>query len=179
LLVFFILAVGGGRPGLIFRTITHELHSGKRERKQARAVEHGVGLQNGAVTSSIAAPPSDQSINELLDVMNMPRMMDQILANMDQEIKAGMQRGLQQSLRGREPTAEQRAEVDKFQKKLMGIMRDELTFDKVKDIYVRVYRETFTQEEVNGLIAFYKSPAGKAYVEKVPSVMYGGIRFSG
>jgi hypothetical protein len=124
-----------------------------------------------AVTSSIAAPPSDQSINELLDVMNMPRMMDQILTNMDQEIKAGMQRGLQQSLRGREPTAEQRAEVDKFQKKLMGIMRDELTFDKVKDIYVRVYRETFTQEEVNGLIAFYKSPAGKAYVEKVPSVM--------
>jgi uncharacterized protein len=124
-----------------------------------------------AVTFSIAAPPSDQSINELLDVMNMPRMMDQILANMDQEIKAGMQRGLQQSLRGREPTAEQRAEVDKFQKKLMGIMRDELTFDKVKDIYVRVYRETFTQEEVNGLIAFYKSPAGKAYVEKLPSVM--------
>jgi hypothetical protein len=124
-----------------------------------------------AVTSSIAAPPSDQSINELLDVMNMPRMMDQILTNMDQEIKAGMQRGLQQSLRGREPTAEQRAEVDKFQKKLMGIMRDELTFDKVKDIYVRVYRETFTQEEVNGLITFYKSPAGKAYVEKVPSVM--------
>jgi uncharacterized protein len=124
-----------------------------------------------AVTSSIAAPPSDQSINELLDVMNMPRMMDQILTNMDQEIKSGMQRGLQQSLRGREPTAEQRAEVDKFQKKLMGIMRDELTFDKVKDIYVRVYRETFTQEEVNGLIAFYKSPAGKAYVEKVPSVM--------
>jgi hypothetical protein len=124
-----------------------------------------------AVTSSIAAPPSDQSINELLDVMNMPRMMDQILTNMDQEIKAGMQRGLQQSLRGREPAAEQRAEVDKFQKKLMGIMRDELTFDKVKDIYVRVYRETFTQEEVNGLITFYKSPAGKAYVEKVPSVM--------
>lgn len=74
-------------------------------------------------------------------------------------------------MRGREPTAEQRAEVDKFQKRLMGIMRDELTFDKVKDIYVRVYRETFTQEEVNGLIAFYKSPAGKAYVEKVPSVM--------
>jgi hypothetical protein len=124
-----------------------------------------------AATSSIAAPPSDQSINELLDVMNMPRLMDQILANMDQEIKTGMQRGLQQSLRGREPTAEQRAEVDKFQKRLMGIMRDELTFDKVKDIYVRVYRETFTQEEVNGLIAFYKSPAGKAYVEKVPSVM--------
>jgi len=90
---------------------------------------------------------------------------------MDQEIKAGMQRGLQHSLRGREPTAEQRAEVDKFQKKLMGIMRDELTFDKVKDIYVKVYRETFTQEEVNGLIAFYKSPAGKTYLEKVPSVM--------
>jgi uncharacterized protein len=50
-------------------------------------------------------------------------------------------------------------------------MRDELAFDKVKDIYVKAYRETFTQEEVDGLIAFYKSPVGKAYAEKVPVVM--------
>jgi hypothetical protein len=120
-----------------------------------------------AVSSSVAAPPSDQSINELLDVLNMPRMIDQILANMDQ----GMKTGMQQSLQGRELTATQRAEVEKFQKKIMGTMRNELAFDKVKDIYVKVYRETFTQEEVDGLIAFYKSPAGKAYVEKVPSAM--------
>jgi uncharacterized protein len=124
-----------------------------------------------AVVSSVAAPPSDQSINEVLDVMNMPRTMDQILATMDQQMRVGMQRGLQQSLQGREPTAEQRAEVEKFQKKIMGIMRDELAFDKVKDIYVKAYRETFTQEEVDGLIAFYKSPVGKAYAEKVPVVM--------
>lgn len=124
-----------------------------------------------AVTFIVAGPPSDQSINELIDAMNMPRMMDQILANMDQQMKAGMQRGLQQSLHGREPTAEQRAEVEKFQKKLIEIIRDELAFDKVRDIYVNAYRETFTQEEVDGLIAFYKSPVGKTYAEKVPSVM--------
>ena len=123
------------------------------------------------VCSSVSAPPSEQSINELLDVTNMPRMMDQILANMDQGMKTGMQQGMQQSLQGRELTAKQRAEVENFQKKLMGIMRDELAFDKVRDIYLKVYRETFTQEEVDGLIAFYKSPAGKAYVEKVPSAM--------
>jgi hypothetical protein len=124
-----------------------------------------------AVASSVAAPPSDQSINELLDVMNVPHTMDQILADMDQQMRVGMQRGLQQSLQARGPTAEQRAEVEKFQKKIMGIMRDELAFDKVKDIYVKAYRETFTQEEVDGLIAFYKSPVGKAYAEKVPVVM--------
>jgi hypothetical protein len=124
-----------------------------------------------ALSYSIAASPSDQSINELLGVMNMPHMMDQMLANVDQGMKTGMQQGLQQSLQGRELTAEQKAEVEKFQKKLMGIMRDELAFDKLKDIYVKVYRETFTQEEIDGLVAFYKSPAGKAYVEKLPAVM--------
>jgi hypothetical protein len=50
-------------------------------------------------------------------------------------------------------------------------MKEELSFAKVKDIYIQAYRETFTQDEVNGVIAFYKSPAGKAIAEKNPTVM--------
>lgn len=103
--------------------------------------------------------------------MNVKAMLDQALANMDQGMKTGMQQGLQQSLQGRELTAEQRSEFDKFQQKLMGIMRDELAYDKMKELYVKAYREVFTQDEVDGLIAFYKSPVGKAYVDKLPVVM--------
>jgi hypothetical protein len=50
-------------------------------------------------------------------------------------------------------------------------VNEELSFAKVKDIYQQAYRETFTQEEVSAIIAFYKSPAGKAIVEKYPAAM--------
>jgi uncharacterized protein len=41
----------------------------------------------------------------------------------------------------------------------------------LRPLYVQVYQETFTQEEIDGLIAFYESPTGIAFVEKMPVVM--------
>jgi hypothetical protein len=35
----------------------------------------------------------------------------------------------------------------------------------------QIYQESFTQEEIDGLIAFYESPAGVAFVEKMPFAM--------
>ena len=34
-----------------------------------------------------------------------------------------------------------------------------------------IYRETFSQEELDGLIAFYESPVGRAYIAKMPVAM--------
>ncbi len=39
---------------------------------------------------------------------------------------------------------------------------------KVKPQYIRLYQETFDQDEVESLIHFYKSPAGQAFVKKMP-----------
>ena len=50
-------------------------------------------------------------------------------------------------------------------------MREEMTWDKLRPLYVQIYQESFTQEEIDGLIAFYESPAGVAFVEKMPFVM--------
>ena len=33
---------------------------------------------------------------------------------------------------------------------------------------VQTYQHVFTQEEVDGLIAFYRSPVGRAWVAKMP-----------
>lgn len=59
----------------------------------------------------------------------------------------------------------------RFQQKLMANMKAELSWDKMKDLYIQVYSETFTQEDINGLLEFYGSPAGKAFVAKMPMVM--------
>jgi hypothetical protein len=54
---------------------------------------------------------------------------------------------------------------------MMTIMKEELSWDKLKDGFIQVYRDTFTQEEMDGIIAFYKSPAGQAFVDKQPALM--------
>jgi hypothetical protein len=50
-------------------------------------------------------------------------------------------------------------------------MRKEMSWATLRPMYVQIYRDTFTQKEVDGLIAFYKSPTGVAFVDKMPVVM--------
>ncbi len=123
------------------------------------------------VFSVEGAPPSDQSIEQMMRVMQVEPMLNQMLTQMDTGMRTGMEQGLQRSMQGKTPTDAQKNQMAAFQTRLSGIIKDELAFAKVKDIYLQVYRETFTQDEINSIIAFYSSPAGKAMVEKVPVAM--------
>jgi len=118
-------------------------------------------------TPTQAAPPSDESINQLLELSKAGKLMDSVWAQMDGLIKSSEQ----QVTKGKPLNADEQAIMDKQQAKMIAIMKDELSWDKLKDGFVRVYRETFSQEEIDGIIAFYKSPAGQAFIDKQPALM--------
>ena len=126
-----------------------------------------VGLMFCLLCSASAAPPSDASIEQMLKAARSEEMLDQMMTQMT----SGMEQGMQQALKGQTPTAAQKAKMDEFRNKLSALMHEELSFAKMKDVYMQVYRESFTQEEVNGILAFYNSPAGKAFIEKMPAAM--------
>ena len=41
-----------------------------------------------------------------------------------------------------------------------------------------VYRDIFTQEEINGLIDFYKTPTGQTMTRKMPQVLQKSVQIS-
>jgi hypothetical protein len=41
---------------------------------------------------------------------------------------------------------------------------------KIRPELVKAYAETFTDEEIDGMLAFYETPAGRAVVTKIPSI---------
>jgi len=118
-----------------------------------------------------AAEPSESSINELMKAMQLETLLNQALKQMDEGMSKGMEQGLQKSIKGQELNPAQKAAVEKFRTKFESTVKDELAFNRVKDIYQQSYRETFTQEEVDAITAFYKSPAGRAITEKYPMAM--------
>ncbi len=124
-----------------------------------------------SVLSAPAAPASDQSIEKMMGVMHVQAMLDQMIKQMDDGIRGAMRQGLAQAMKGKEPSAAQKTKITEFQNKLSQMMKDELSYAKMKDVYLQVYRETFTQEEISSIIAFYSSPAGKAMIEKIPVAM--------
>ncbi len=109
--------------------------------------------------SAPAAPPSDKSINQLLQLTKVDQQADFVFTQMEDAMRAGIQR----AAKGKTLNAEERAILDRQQAKMAGIMKEELSWEKMKDQYVQVYRETFSQEEIDGLIAFFQN-AGRPVV---------------
>ena len=117
--------------------------------------------------STPAAPPSDQSVNQLLRLTKVDQLVDSVFTQMDGMLKTS----LQQATKGKPLSAEEQAILDRQQARMIGIMKEELSWDKMQDLYVRAYRDTFSQEEIDGLIAFYRTPVGQSFVNKQPELM--------
>jgi hypothetical protein len=118
-----------------------------------------------------AVTPSDASVDDLMRAMKLETLLNQALQEMDGGMAKGMEQGLQRSIKGQELSAAQKAAVEKFRARFDQTVKEELSYAKVKDIYVKAYKETFTQDEVDAITAFYKSPAGKAVTDKYPAAM--------
>lgn len=117
--------------------------------------------------SAYSASPTTESIDELFAVTKTEKTLDAAYGNMDKF----MRQMLNDSLRGEKLTPGQQKYIDDFSAKYVQGIREELSWSKLHPLFVQIYQDTFSQEEIDGLVAFYKSPAGAAFVEKMPLVM--------
>ncbi len=118
-------------------------------------------------TAAKAAPPTAQSVQTLLEVTQAESMLDQAYASVEQMIRQGMS----QQLAGQTLTDEQRRTIELAPAKLAQLMKTELNWATLRPIYIAIYQESFEQAEIDGLIAFYRSPVGQSFVSKMPAVM--------
>ena len=66
------------------------------------------------------------------------------------------------------PTVKQSEKREDALKKVEKLVRDRM--QKARPELVRIYNDAFTDEEIDGMLAFYQSPAGKAAAQKLPMV---------
>ncbi|MCY7313902.1 MAG: DUF2059 domain-containing protein, partial [Pseudoxanthomonas sp.] len=50
------------------------------------------------------------------------------------------------------------------------IVRQALSWEQMRPLYLEVYRKTFTAEEVRGITRFYQSRAGQSLLDKTPAL---------
>lgn len=127
-------------------------------------------------SSAWAAAPSDEAIETLLTVTKLEGLSQKMVSDADQMmVSMAMQLANSQ---GKPMTAAQERQLDAVMKKAAELMREELSWAKLKPLYTQIYRETFTQEEVEGMVAFYRTPVGAAMIDKMPQVMQRSMELS-
>jgi hypothetical protein len=105
--------------------------------------------------------------DEFLRLAKMDEMLQQTLKMVSEQTKSGV---LQQMM-GVKTSPEAQKDLAAFQDKVANLIADVFAWEKLKPAYVKLYAEAFTDEELDGIVAFYKSPTGKAMVAKTPSLM--------
>ena len=118
------------------------------------------------------SPASDASIRQMLELTNAQQM----LTDMKGQMTAMMSSTMQNATKGQALTPDRQAIIDRMSAKMSSVLSDALNWDTLLPLYLRTYRESFTQDEIDGVIRFYKSAAGQAYIKKLPLVMQNIMR---
>lgn len=116
-----------------------------------------------------AGAPTPESIEQVLVLTQSEKIIEAIKP----QIRISMKAGIDQALKGHKPSAEEQKVLDAYIARSANIMDDALTMDKLKPLYMQLYSQYFTQEDVDGLIAFYQSPAGQSLITKMPQLTQG------
>ena len=62
-------------------------------------------------------------------------------------------------------------QLDGLKDQTLAIIEEDLQWDKMKEEYVSLYAEMFTEEELKEIISFSKSPVGRKLNEKMPTLI--------
>lgn len=116
---------------------------------------------------ALAAPASERSVRQLLEVMEAHKLVDGMATQLD----TVMDHAIQRALRGSVPSDAQQAAIDRMKGRMVALEKGQLTWSKLEPMYLHLYQDAFSEEEVAGMLRFYRTPAGQAVIHKMPSLM--------
>ena len=116
---------------------------------------------------AMANPPSDESIRELMTITETRELMEGAMAQADQMMRATME----QTMQGKEISAEDRKVLGEMRTDMIAVLDEALGWDAMEPLFIDVYQRSLSQSEVDAMLEFYRSDAGKAVIAKMPLIM--------
>jgi len=101
--------------------------------------------------------PHEQAARELLTMIGMDQQIrDSAAASIDSQIRSN-------------------PAMAPFRDVLLDWVGKYVTWDNLGPQLVELYRQSFTEEELRGLITFYRTPVGRKALEKLPELTRRGM----
>jgi hypothetical protein len=117
-----------------------------------------------------AKEASPESVNKLLELSDLQKVTQDQMIKFRTMVDAMVNETVVTQKLTPAQTTELKKRMPEFSAALQKIVTEEMSWNKIKPSYAKIYEKRFTEEEITGLIAFYKSPLGKTFLEKMPLV---------
>lgn len=131
----------------------------------------GVGLSFAAMAPALAAPPTDADVNRLLSASRAQTIIDSMLPQIEKLQRQQFEHYASQ----RQLTADERAKMERIQQRTSQVFREELSWQKMRPMYLELYKQSFSKEDVLAMAEFYESSAGQSLLDKTPALMQNAV----
>jgi hypothetical protein len=102
---------------------------------------------------------------EMMTLLHTDKMVQQNADNMMKQISAAADKAA-----GTDPTPDVKAKVADFEKQAQQMIDAQISWKVMQDQFTDIYAKKFTEEQLDNIIAFYKSPAGVALLTSMSDV---------
>ena len=122
-----------------------------------------------ALSIPVAAHADDAShrakAKELMTLLKTEHMVMQISDNIRKQVNDAASQ-----IVGPDAAPERKAKLDDFEKQASAAVDEQLSWKAMEGPFTDIYVKNFTEDEMDAIIALYKSPAGTALLANMPTV---------
>jgi hypothetical protein len=114
-----------------------------------------------------ASDTREAKAERLLELVRAEAMVEESINSIETQL---LSNGVL-ALEGRNVTPEQRERFIAAQQRMLTTLQENLSWDRMRKIYVQLYSEVYSEEEMDQIIAFLSTPAGQSMINKMPLLM--------
>jgi len=103
--------------------------------------------------------------NQLVLMLHSDRMVQQALDGIIKQVSDAAQ-----TVTGPSPSPQNKSRLDDFNKNISQLLDAQLGWKALQSSLTDLYAKSFTEEQLDACIAFYKTPAGIALVQNIPTI---------
>ena len=92
-------------------------------------------------------------------------------SDLTESMNAQMKQMMLQQIRQEKIPIGKKPIVEKYMARLMDLIADTMDWSQLEGEFADLYVANFSENEINDMLAFYKSPTGRKMIETMPAIM--------
>ena len=119
---------------------------------------------------SYATVPTNESIQKLFKVMNIAQLTQDTIKQIHPQLLDQSKQMVRMVVNSESLDSNQQKIAEELANNMLKQALDMTSWEKLLPIYTQVYKESFTEEEINAQTKFYSTAMGQSILKKTPVV---------